>query len=117
LLCRALDELWLPGPRAQQQTVAEPRYIVTNLGTLGGTISFANGINNRGWVTGDATLPGDAPQRAFLWRKGLMTDFGTLGGPNSAVDWPVKDDRGLIAGYAGTSTPDPLGEGLLRIRH
>jgi hypothetical protein len=39
-----------------------------------------------------------------------MTDLGTLEGPNSAVDWPVKDDRGLIAGYAETSTPDPLGD-------
>jgi hypothetical protein len=35
------------GLLAQGQTVAKPWYIVTNLGTLGGTISIANGINNR----------------------------------------------------------------------
>jgi probable HAF family extracellular repeat protein len=87
------------------------RYTVTNLGTLGGTSSVANGINNKGWVMGQANLQGDQTGHAFLWRRDeKIKDLGTLGGPNSGVFWPVKDDRGLIAGVSDTSNTDPLGE-------
>jgi len=86
-------------------------YSVINLGTLGGSASNGYGsVNARGWVTGDANLPGDQNEHAFLWRNGVMTDLGTLGGPNSSVSWPVKDDIGLIVGLAQTATVDPLGE-------
>ena len=86
-------------------------YTVTNLGELGGTSSSANGINNEGWVTGQANLPGDQTGVAFLWQERTgMTDLGTLGGPNSAVGWPIKDDIGLIAGSSDTSNADPLNE-------
>ena len=86
-------------------------YRVINLGTLGGSASNGfGGPNNRGWVTGDANLAGDQTEHAFLWRDGVMTDLGTLGGLNSSVSFPVKDDRGLITGVAQTATVDPLGE-------
>src|ERR1700693_53817 len=39
-----------------------------------------------------------------------MKDLGTLGGPNSSEQWPVKDNRGLIAAVGETSNKDPLGE-------
>jgi probable HAF family extracellular repeat protein len=87
------------------------RYSVINLGTLGGSMSNGfGGVNNRGWVTGDANLAGDQNEHAFLWRDGVMTDLGTLGGLNSSVPLPVKDDRGLVVGVAQTDTVDPLGE-------
>jgi probable HAF family extracellular repeat protein len=87
------------------------QYTVTNLGTLGGKQgSSAHGINNRSWVTGDANLPGDTAEHAYVWRDGVMIDLGTLGGVNSNVDLPVKNNRGLIVGFAQTSTVDPLGE-------
>ena len=92
------------------------RYTVINLGTLGGTSSNASGINSRGWVVGDANLAGDTTEHASLWRNGVITDLGTLGGLNSGVGYPARtDDRGLITGNAQTSTIDPLGEnwGLL----
>ena len=95
--------LRLAAQQAQEDKKEHSVYRIADRGTLGGTIGVANGINNKSWVTGDATLPGDTSQRAFLWRQGVMTDLGTLGGPNSASDWPVKDG-GLIAGYAETST-------------
>jgi probable HAF family extracellular repeat protein len=84
-------------------------YTVIKLGNpLGGTASAAQGINNRGWVDGDSSLTGDATEHAVLWRNGKVTDLGTLGGLNSSGG-PVND-AGVIAGWAQTSTVDPLGE-------
>jgi probable HAF family extracellular repeat protein len=51
-----------------------------DLGTLGGTLAFANGINNRGQVAGASSLADDMTFHAFLWDKGNLADFGTLGG-------------------------------------
>ena len=88
-----------------------PHYSVHNLGALGGTSSSANGINNKGWVSGSANIPGDTFQHGFLWtEEDGMKDLGTLGGPNSLVNWPVKDGRGLIVGVSETSMTDSLGE-------
>lgn len=85
-------------------------YTLVKLGMLGGTASGASSINNRSWVTGFSNLEGDTRAHATLWRNGLTIDLGTLGGPNSAVIWPIKNERGQIAGIAETSTLDPLGE-------
>jgi probable HAF family extracellular repeat protein len=92
-----------------QQTSHKQRYSVTNLGTLGGTFSAGNGINNRGWVTGAATLANNTEHAAF-WIDGLTFDLGTLGGPNSSVPFTIKDDRGYVAGIADTATMDPAHE-------
>ena len=86
------------------------KYQVTNLASLGGTISRGNSINNRSWVSGYSNLSGNQSRHASLWRSGSLLDLGTLGGPNSSVAWPVKNNGGLIAGIAQTDTPDPLGE-------
>ena len=85
-------------------------YQVTNLPSLGGTVSRGNGIDNRGWVAGYSNLAGNQSRHATLWRDGSAMDLGTLGGPNSSVAWPVKNNRGLIAGISQTATPDSLGE-------
>jgi probable HAF family extracellular repeat protein len=88
-----------------------PHYSVRNLGALGGTSSSANGINNKEWVSGSANITGDTAQHAFFWtEEDGMKDLGTLGGPNSLVNWPVRDDRGLVVGVSETSMADPLGE-------
>ncbi|MFL6293966.1 MAG: hypothetical protein ACJ759_23975 [Thermoanaerobaculia bacterium] len=83
---------------------------ITNLPALGGTVSRGNSLDNRGWVAGYSNLAGNQSRHATLWLDGVAVDLGTLGGPNSSVAWPVKNDRGLIAGIAQTATPDPLGE-------
>lgn len=92
------------------------RYSLINLGTLGGTFSNAyGGVTNRMWVTGDSALPSDETEHAFLWRDGVMTDLGTLGGPISSVGNPTKNVVGLIVGTAQTSDPDRLGENWVSI--
>jgi probable HAF family extracellular repeat protein len=85
-------------------------YQIKQLGSLGGTTSAGNSINNRGWIAGFSNLEGDTTTQATLWRDGSATNLGTLGGPNSAVLWPVKNNGGMIAGVAETEEMDPLGE-------
>jgi probable HAF family extracellular repeat protein len=69
-----------------------------DLGTLGGTLAFANGINNRGQIAGASTLAGDSAFHAFLWDKGKLTDFGTLGG--SFVEVIGLNETGEMVGQA-----------------
>jgi probable HAF family extracellular repeat protein len=100
-----------PAQAHRERANKQVHYRVIDLGALGGSASNGFGSpSNRGWVTGDANLPGDLTEHGFLWRDGVMTDLGTLGGLNSSVSFPVKDDRGLITGVAQTETVDPLGE-------
>jgi probable HAF family extracellular repeat protein len=94
---------------AQTQPSSQlPRYAVTDLGTLGGTISQALGINNRGTVAGASTLPGDTAFNAFLQNHGVMMSLGTLGGANSSAEGLAE--RGQAVGVAESSIPDPMGE-------
>src|SRR5262249_7302757 len=92
------------------QEPANRQYHVVNLPSLGGARSIGNSINDRGWVAGYSNLPANESRRGALWRDGLITDLGTLGGPNSNVAWPVKNNRGIIVGIAQTAIPEPLGE-------
>jgi probable HAF family extracellular repeat protein len=85
-------------------------YHIVTLASLGGTASSGNSINDLGWVTGTSNLAGDGVTHASLWLFGFPFDLGTLGGANSAVIWPAKNDRGLISGIAETADLDPFGE-------
>jgi probable HAF family extracellular repeat protein len=51
----------------------------TDLGSLGGSLVDARDINDAGQVVGTATLAGKAaPQRAYIYNNGSMTDLNTL---------------------------------------
>ncbi len=96
--------------QAQQAKQRQTSYYLFNLGTpLGGTASGASGINNLGWIAGGANLTANATVHAVLW-LGLPLDLGTLGGPNSNIAWPNKNNTGELAGIAETADLDPLGE-------
>ena len=88
----------------------QTRYHVIDLGTLGGTASSGNTINNLGWVMGTSNEPGDTVQLATLWVPGRQIPLGTLGGPSSSVFWPVKNNFGLISGTTENGAHDPLNE-------
>ena len=92
------------------KAAAATRYVVADLPSLGGTNSKANSIDNRGWASGYSNVAGNQRRHATLWREGAATDLGTLGGPNSNIAWPVKNNSGRLSGISQTSTPDPLGE-------
>jgi probable HAF family extracellular repeat protein len=92
-----------------EATKASSQYQVSDLPGLGGTSNGGNSINDRAWVSGYARLP-DRNRHAGLWRNSLLTDLGTLGGPNSSVIWNVKNTAGIIVGISQTSDPEPLGE-------
>lgn len=76
---------------------------MTDLGTLGGTIGFANCSNSRGEIIGQSNLTGDIQTHAFLWRNGKIHDLGTLGGPLSEAWW--INESGMIVGSADLPQP------------
>jgi probable HAF family extracellular repeat protein len=88
---------------------------INDLGTLGGTQSLGDGVNDTGQVTGFAqnaipdpfSIAGLGTQtRAFLWRNGVMQDLDTLGGPDAFAQY--VNNNGQVAGVSYTSyTPDP----------
>lgn len=88
---------------------ARPAYIVFDTGPAGGSFAFGSGINNAGWVSGAITTASGS-LHAALYLPGNAIDLGTLGGANSAVEWPVKNNHGLVVGIAESATPDPNGE-------
>ncbi len=77
-------------------------YTATDLGALGGTESYAYGVNNSGQVVGWANFnPAIGNEHAFLYAQGTMTDLGTLGGTYS--DAYGINTSGQIVGTAATA--------------
>lgn len=89
---------------------ATPRYTVTNLASLGGTSSQGSSINDFGLISGFSNTHNNANTHAAIWWFDAKKDLGTLGGANSAVLWPVKNDLGVVSGIAQTDRTNPLDE-------
>jgi probable HAF family extracellular repeat protein len=73
-------------------------YMVTDLGSLDATSSYANGINALGQVVGYR-----GSSRAFLYSGGRMQDLGTLGG-SGAVAWAINDSGEIVGSSAVART-------------
>jgi probable HAF family extracellular repeat protein len=69
-----------------------------DLGTLGGTTSWANSINTSGQIAGGSHAPPDERWHAYLRDEGVMTDLGTLGGSRSVAY--NLNDAGQVVGWA-----------------
>jgi probable HAF family extracellular repeat protein len=72
--------------------------VPADLGTLGGTHSYATGINSAGDVVGHSWMPGDSSDHAFLFTNGNMQDLGTLRGTQSQAN--AINDVGEIVGFS-----------------
>jgi probable HAF family extracellular repeat protein len=99
--------------------------VTNDLGTLGGANSAANvGPNQKGQVVGEAETSTPDPNGEdfcgflamgfqstgasclpFLWQDGAMSALPTLGGNNGDIE--QINNRGVAAGVAESSTPDP----------
>lgn len=90
-----------PEAASSSTTATSQRYQVRDLGTLGGSYSFAFGINAGGDAVGvSATSTGQ--ERAFLWKNGTMTDLGTLEGGESSGARGINGS-GDVVGTSGTA--------------
>lgn len=73
------------------------QYAIVELGTLGGSQSFALDINNSGQITGNARTAANV-LHTFLWQDGAMIDLGIL--PESTTDF----SRGFAINELGQVT-------------
>ena len=101
---------------------AQTSYKVTDLGVPlnNGNLGCAMSLNNQGWteIMEGNLAPGQQDNsggkllsgRALIDVHGVKIDLGTLGGPNSWMNWGGINDRGQVVGIAETSVPDPDGE-------
>jgi len=94
--------------------VAQISYQVTDTGALhDGIFGCAMGLNNRRWtesMDGFLDASGNFRGRAVVNVPGLKIDLGTLGGPDSWINWGGINAQGEAVGLAETSVPDPDGE-------
>lgn len=86
-------------------TQAETRWVIRDLGTLGGTGSgdFLSGgpvaINQQGQIVGSSETK-RGTTHAFLWENGRMRDLRTLGGKESRA--VAINERGQVIGSSET---------------
>ena len=103
--------------------VAQTSYKVTDLGALpNDNLGCAMALNNQGstLIMAGNVAPGELKSssgtllngRAVIDIDGVKTDLGTLGGPNSWMNWGAINDHGQVVGMAETSVPDPNDENI-----
>jgi probable HAF family extracellular repeat protein len=103
--------------------VAQVSYRVTDLGSQGNdNLGCAMSVNNEGWteIMAGNVEPGQLYSisgtllsgRALIDVDGFKLDLGSLGGPNSWMNWGEINDFGQVVGYSETAIPDPNGEDI-----
>jgi probable HAF family extracellular repeat protein len=77
---------------------ARADYIITDLGTFGGTTSEADAINRLGQVAGSGWLPGNVTSHASLYSNGVLQDLGTLA-PGPIFGQPAQSIAAALNNY------------------
>jgi probable HAF family extracellular repeat protein len=80
--------------------ISQTSYEVIDLGTLGGNLSYAYGINDSSQVVGRSDFANNEG-RAFLWDEGTMTALGTFAG-NYSQAWDINNLTQIV-GYSHLS--------------
>jgi len=107
--------------QAQEHSAKHSHYTLVDLGTLGGPATYVNSIDSRGTVGGGALTSVPDPictgpwhqstgcyyEHAFNWRKGVLTDLGTLPGENNSFAASINS-RGAVFGVSENGLPDPV---------
>jgi probable HAF family extracellular repeat protein len=103
--------------QAQEHAKKHTRYTLVDIGTLGGPNSALNGggvvANRSGTVVGRADTSIFDPacdcyvSHAFRWRKGALTDLGTLPGGTNSVAAAINS-QGAVAGFSENGLIDPV---------
>ena len=102
---------------------AEVSYRVIDLGVpKNDNYSMVMSVNDQGWTEimagnfapgqGDFVPATPLNGRALINVRGLTIDLGTLGGPNSWMNWGEINDLGQVVGDSETADPDPNGEDI-----
>lgn len=86
-------------PLALGSFIWEKEKGMTSVGSLGGTCTLAQDLNNRGQVVGYSFTTGDTFERAFLSEHGSIQDLGGSLGSNY-TGATVVNDSGQIVGWA-----------------
>jgi len=80
-------------------------YSITGLGTLGGSTSYALGINNYGQIVGDSSVAGNATSYAYAYSNGVMTNLGTLSGTTGSYAVGINNNGQIVGNtYTGMYT-------------
>jgi probable HAF family extracellular repeat protein len=124
---RQLRNFWILGVATMvlacfSNAVAQASYKVQDLGVQHpDNLGMAMGLNNQGWTLNMEQLldPFSVSLSAHLVSGTdnitigeLKLPLGTLGGPNSSINWNGINDPGQAVGMSETSVPDPNGEDL-----
>ena len=125
---RRLRNFWVPWVTTVvlacfSNAVAQAGYRVTDLGTQGNdNMAMVMSVNDQGWteIMFGNLPPGQQDNlfgqlldgRALIDVDGFKLDLGTLGGPDSWMNWGEINDWGQVVGDSETAVPDPNGEDI-----
>ncbi len=82
---------------ALPQIVSAATPTLTDLGSFGGSYTYASRVNNNGQVIGFSALPGDASSASFFWSEATGTvQLPAIGVAGSSIS--ALNDAGLVLG-------------------